>query len=154
MEHEFIKSEILELCNLTEDFAAKVLCPKVESYGAKPDEMQDAIGATLSACGAAAKMEVTKYLKGEKRWYVDKIPDEDAPAKEEHGPDDDLFEEIPALITKIIMAAKKHANGDAEDFHATLASAALTIITTGGKNTARAAAIGLNGVITGRVKLD
>lgn len=154
MAHEFNKSEILELCSLTEDFAAKVLCPKVESYGAKPEEMQDAIGATLGTCGAAAKMEVTKYLKGEKRWYVDEIPDEDAPAKEEPDPDDDLFEEIPALITKIIMAAKRHANGDAQDFHSTLASAALTIITTGGKGTAMAAAIGLNGVITGRVKLD
>jgi hypothetical protein len=154
MAHEFSKSEILELCALTEDFAAKVLCPKVESYGVKPEEMQDAIGATLGACGAAAKMEVTKYLKGEKRWYVDEIPDEDTPAKEEPDPDDDLFKEIPALITKIIMAAKKHANGDAQDFHSTLASAALTIITTGGKGTAMAAAIGLNGVITGRVKLD
>ena len=154
MAHDFSEQEILELCSLTEDFAAKVLCPKVESYGVKQEEMQDAIGATLGACGAAAKMEVTKYLKGEKRWYVDEIPDEDAPAKEEPDDDDDLFEEVPALIHRIIMAAKKHANGDAQDFHSTLASAALTIIATGGKRTAMATVIGLEGVITGRVKLD
>lgn len=155
MAHDFSKQEILELCALTEDFAAKVLCPKVESYGVKQEEMQDAIGATLGACGAAAKMEVTKYLKGEKRWYVDEIPDEDTPA--EATPDDDadnLASEMASLIKKIIDTAKKHANGDAKDYHAALASAALTIITTGGKGTAMAAAIGLNGVLTGKVKLD
>lgn len=164
MSCNFNASQIKELVGLTEDFTAKVICPKIESYGITENEAEfkAAICATLSTTSSALEIGVTKYVKGKNRWYVDAVPEEEKPDEEKPGekkpesenPGEEMADEISNLIERIIKAAKKHANGDAADFHATLASAALTILQFGGRGTKAAAMIALDGIISGKLKLD
>lgn len=157
------KDDIVEIVNLVEDFAAKVLCPKIDAAGGAETTMElyGNLGAALETASMCVKSGATRYVK-HKGKYIKLDPGEDVPddepeekPEEKEGKSEDGFEafadEISRLIKEIVDVSKKHAKGNRDDFNSSLASTALTIIECGGKGTKIAALIGLQGILTGKI---
>lgn len=159
------RNQIIEIVEQVEDFAAKVLCPKIEEFGGAKTRRQlhGNISAALYAAMKSVDEGVTRYVKHDGKYIpIDEDEDEDELPKRpepetEKGdkPDEKKKtppggDKIPNLVSEIVRIAREEAKNK-NDFDAAMASTALTILELGGPGVKRAAAIGIMGIISGKI---
>lgn len=154
--------QISEVCELTADFVAKVLCPKFEEFGcAKPSaELKASVAATLMTVGEATANGSYKFVKHDNKWLFidDSIEDDD------DGDDDDdddepeedgtckVATEGQRLIREIVKLCDKYGKNNQEKC-ANYASIVLTMMETAPKGAKLMMMQGMTGIMSGEIKL-
>ena len=157
--------QIIEIVEQVEDFAAKVLCPKIEEFGGAKTRRQlhGNVSAALYAAMKSVDKGVTKYIKHDGK-YIPISPDEDEdelpqrpePETEKGDKPDEKKktapggDKIPHLVSEIARIAREESKTK-RDFDAAMASAALTILELGGPGVKAAAAVGIMGIMSGKI---
>jgi len=145
-------SQIEELISTTNNFVAETLCPMVEGFtGAKSREaLNSALYATLRTVARNIDVGNLKIAKSGGKFVILDNDEQADGEKEDPGPDDDFSNEMCGEIEKIVKIAKSHSK-NREDFYSSLASAALTIVQTGGSGAMLSLVVGLSGLIDGEI---
>lgn len=154
-------AQINEVCNLTADFVAKVLCPKFEEFGgAKPAvELKANIGATLMTVGEATANGAYKFAKsGDKFVFIDESDndDDDEDEDDDDEPEEDgtckVATEGQRLIREIVKLCDKYGKNNQEKC-ANYASIVLTMMETAPKGAKAMMMQGMIAMMTGEIKI-
>lgn len=152
-------AQIDEVCHLTADFVAKVLCPKFEEFGsAKPAaELKASIGATLMTVGEATANGAYKFAKsGDKFVFIDESESSDDDDDDDDEPEEDgtckVATEGQRLIREIVKLCDKYGK-DNQEKCANYASIVLAMIETAPKGAKLMMMQGMMGIMSGEIKL-
>lgn len=152
-------AQIDEVCHLTADFVAKVLCPKFEEFGgAKPAaELKANIGATLITVGEATANGAYKFAKsGDKFVFIDETESDDDDDNDGDESEEDgtckVATEGQRLIREIVKLCDKYGKNNQEKC-ANYASIVLTMMETAPKGAKAMIMQGMIAMMTGEIKL-
>lgn len=152
-------AQISEVCNLTADFVAKVLCPKFEEFGcAKPSaELKASVAATLMTVGEATANGAYKFAKsGDKFVFIDESESGDDDDDDDDEPEEDgtckVATEGQRLIREIVKLCDKYGKNNQEKC-ANYASIVLTMMETAPKGAKAMMMQGIIALMTGEIKL-
>lgn len=154
-------NQIIEIVEQVEDFVAKVLCPKIEEFGGAKTRRQlhGNISAALYAAMKSVDEGVTKYIKHDGKYIPiseDELPQRPEPETEKGDKPDEKKktapggDKIPHLVSEIARIAREESKTKRE-FDAAMASTALTILELGGPGVKAAAAVGIMGIMSGKI---
>ena len=151
--------QINEVCEITANFVADVLCPKFEQLGcAKPAaELKASIGATLMTVGEATVNGTFKFAKsGDKFVFIDNSESGDDDDDDGDEPKEDgtckVATEGQRLIREIVKLCDKYGK-DNQEKCANYASIVLTMMETAPKGAKAMMMQGIVALMTGEIKL-
>lgn len=151
--------QINEVCEITANFVADVLCPKFEQLGcAKPaTELKASIGATLMTVGEATANGAYKFAKsGDKFVFIDESESGDDDDDDGDEPEEDGTRKVATegqrLIREIVKLCDKYGK-DNQEKCANYASIVLTMMETAPKGAKLMMMQGMMGIMSGEIKL-
>ena len=150
--------QINEVCEITANFVADVLCPKFEEFGgAKPSaELKANIGATLMTVGEATANGAYKFAKsGDKFVFIDESESGDDDDDDDDEPEENgtckVATEGQRLIRENVKLCDKYGK-DNQEKCANYASIVLTMMETAPRGAKTMMMQGIIGLMTGEIK--